>query len=153
MSHLHDFTLRGLNNKPEINFAEFQGKKIMLVNTASACGYTPQYAQLEELYQEFKNKLVIIACPCNQFGNQESAPENEIAQFCELNYGVTFPITEKIDVRGTHPHPLYRWLTAHTNTEVSWNFQKYLFDEKGNFEAMFPPATPPMSEEVLEHLE
>ena len=142
MSHLHDFTLRGLNNKPEINFAEFQGKKIMLVNTASACGYTPQYAQLQELYQEFKNKLVIIACPCNQ-----------IAQFCELNYGVTFPITEKIDVRGTHPHPLYRWLTAHTNTEVSWNFQKYLFDEKGNFEAMFPPATPPMSEEVLEHLE
>ena len=139
MSHLHDFTLRGLNNKPEINFAEYQGKKIMLVNTASACGYTPQYAQLEELYQEFKNKLVIIACPCNQFGNQESAPENEIA--------------EKIDVRGTHPHPLYRWLTAHTNTEVSWNFQKYLFDEKGNFEAMFPPATPPMSEEVLEHLE
>lgn len=149
MSTLHDFSLHGLNGAATINLADYAGRKVLLVNTASACGYTPQYTQLEELHQHYGNKVAVVACPCNQFGAQEAGSEQDIAQFCEVRYGVSFPLSEKIAVKGTDAHPLYKWATDVSQTEVSWNFQKYLFDEQGRFVQMFSPGTSPLDETLL----
>lgn len=137
-----------------INLADFKGKKILFVNTASKCGYTGQYADLEKLSKEYKENLVIIGTPCNQFGGQEPGSAEEIGAFCEKNYGVTFLLTEKLDVKGANQHPLYKWLTTETENglsdfEVKWNFNKFLINEKGQLTHYFGSGTKPYDAELI----
>jgi len=153
----YDLTIKSLDGKTEISMSQFKGKKILCVNVASKCGYTPQYEGLEKLYENNKEKLVIIGFPCNQFLYQESGSPEEIATFCKKNYGVTFPLTEKIDVKGKDQHSVYQWLTnKETNglkdVEVKWNFGKFLIDENGKFVEYFPSKTEPLSEEIAKFL-
>lgn len=136
-----------------INLADFKGKKILFVNVASECGYTPQYEGLQKLSAEYGDKLVVIGVPCNQFGGQEPGEKEEIAAFCKKNYGVTFLMTEKVDVKGDNQHPLYGWLTQMklnhvADSDVKWNFQKYLIDENGNYLEMFTSGIKPMNTEI-----
>ncbi len=151
-SSIYDFKVDGLlGNK--IDFSDFKGKKILIVNTASKCGYTPQYAGLEKLYETHKGNLVIVGFPANNFGAQEPGTNTEIGQFCQRNYGVTFPMAAKISVKGDDMAPIYHWLTEkarnkYQDSEVEWNFQKYLIDEKGNLVAVFPSALKPDSREI-----
>lgn len=150
---IHNFTIKGLNGK-EINFSDYSGKKILLVNVASECGLTPQYAQLEEMYREFSDKFVIIACPANNFGAQEPGTDAEIQAFCTLTYNVSFPLSTKISVKGSDKHDLYRFVTEKAqngvqDSDVSWNFQKYIFDEQGFLSHVFEPQTEPASDEIL----
>lgn len=140
-----------------LDLSEFKGKKLMIVNVASKCGLTPQYEELQKLHETYGDKLAIIGVPCNQFLNQEPGTSEEIAAFCSKNYGVSFQLTEKIDVKGKDQHPLYQWLTQKSingakDSEVSWNFQKYLIDEKGNLEAVFSPRTTPLDKEITDYL-
>lgn len=156
MSTIHQFKVAGIDGE-EIDFSAFRGKKIMVVNVASACGYTPQYQQLQELHKEFNDKLVIIGFPCNDFGGQEPGSAAQIQAFCSLNYGVTFPLTEKINIKGESVHPIYYWLLhkAHNevmDTEVNWNFCKHLLDEKGHLIRFFPSAISPFDEVILDWL-
>ena len=137
--------------------ANYKGKKILVVNVASKCGYTYQYEGLEKLYEANKDKLVIIGLPCNQFLGQEPGGAEEIAKFCSLTYGVSFPMTEKVDVIGNNQHPIYSWLTSkETNGKedykVSWNFNKFLLDENGKLIAYFGSKTKPMSSEITDLL-
>ncbi len=153
---VYDIPLKAIDGK-EIDLNDFNGKKILFVNVASKCGFTPQYEKLQELHAKYSDKLVVIGLPCNQFMNQEPGTHDEIVQFCKVNYGVTFQLTEKINVKGENQHPLYAWLTKKEfngvkDSEVKWNFQKYLVDEKGNFIEVFYSATSPMSDKILEHL-
>lgn len=150
---IYDFKVEGLEGGT-IDFAQFKGKKILIVNTASKCGFTPQYAELEKLYEQYKDKLVIVGFPANNFLFQEPKGNKEIAEFCQKNYGVTFPMAAKISVKGKNMAPIYQWLTNKDynhfdNTSVGWNFQKYLIDEQGHLVAMFPSKVKPMSDEVL----
>lgn len=138
----------------DFDLASLKGKKVMVVNTASKCGYTPQYKDLEELYEQYKQKLVIIGFPANNFGNQEPGTALEIRQFCTENYNVTFPMMEKISVKGKDIHPLYQWLTSKEkngvmDSEVKWNFQKYLIDEEGNLVDVLYSKEKPGSEKVI----
>lgn len=140
-----------------IDFSAFKGKKILVVNTASACGYTPQYKELEQLYEKYNDKLVIIGFPANNFGGQEPGPNSEIKEFCTKNYGVTFPMAAKISVKGDDTAPIYKWLTNKTengvlDAEIKWNFNKFLIDENGNLLAYFPSKITPMSEEIISKL-
>ena len=133
---IYDIEINSLNGKP-ISLREFEGKKILFVNVASECGFTKQYKDLQALSDQYQNELVIIGSPCNQFGKQEPGDASQIQNFCELNFGVKFLLTEKIDVKGSDQHPLYKWLTTKSlnnkkNSSVKWNFQKYLVDEKGH---------------------
>jgi glutathione peroxidase len=151
---IYDFKVPGLLGDT-IDFSEFRGKKILIVNTASKCGYTPQYAELEDLYKANKDKLVIVGFPANNFGAQEPGTNEEIAEFCQRNYGVSFPMAAKISVKGDDMAPIYRWLTSkssnhYRDSEVKWNFQKYLIDEHGKLVAVFPPALTPDSREIRE---
>ena len=154
---VYDFTVKAIDGKV-FNFSSLKGKKIMIVNTASECGYTPQYAQLEELYIKYGGeKFVIIGFPANNFGAQEPGTNAAIKVFCTKNYGVTFPMMEKISVKGEDEHPLYQWLTKKElngvlDSEVKWNFQKYLIDEKGNLVRMVPHKELPTSEEIINWL-
>jgi glutathione peroxidase len=153
---IYDVKINSLQDKP-INLSEFKGKKILFVNVASKCGFTPQYRELQELHEKYNDKLIIIGLPCNQFGSQEPGKANEILEFCEVNYGVNFLITEKIDVKGTGQHPLYRWLTKKAingkqNSTVKWNFQKYLVDENGEFLDYFYSITKPMNARITSYL-
>lgn len=137
-----------------IDLKKYKGKKILIVNTASKCGFTPQYEGLEKLYEQYKDKLVIIGLPANNFLFQEPGKNTEIATFCKKNYGVTFPMAAKIDVKGKNMHPLYIWLTQKkwnkvSDNSVKWNFQKYLIDENGNFQQMFAPSVEPMDAELI----
>jgi len=150
---IYDFKVTALSGGV-IDFSTFQGKKIMIVNTASLCGNTPQYGQLEELYQQHKNSLVIVGFPANNFMFQEPGGNEKIAAFCQKNYGVTFPMAAKVSVRGWHKAPIYQWLTEarhnhFADSTVKWNFQKYLIDETGKLTHIFSPKTLPLSEEVL----
>jgi len=143
----------------KINFADYKGKKILIVNTASQCGNTPQYADLETLYKKYQGKLVIVGFPANNFHAQEPGSNKEIQEFCTKKYAVTFPMAAKISVKGDDIHPLYKWLLAESKAkhfqpeEVTWNFQKYLIDEKGNLVAVFSPKTQPLSAEVIAAIE
>jgi len=137
----------------KINLEDFKGKKILFVNVASKCGFTKQYKELEELYQLYKDKLIIIGLPCNQFGEQEPGSHSEIKEFCQKNYGVTFLISEKIKVKGDDINPLYKWLTNKelngvSNSTVKWNFQKYIIDEEGKLIDVFYSATNPLSKKI-----
>ena len=136
-----------------IDLNDFKGKHILFVNVASECGFTSQYAGLEELHQQYKNDLIVIGLPCNQFGGQEPGSEKEIQQFCTKNFGVSFLMTEKIDVKGKMKHPIYNWLTnknvnGKSSSSVKWNFQKYIVDGKGNFVNYFYSTTKPMSPKI-----
>ena len=153
---IYDIKVNSLDGNA-INLADFKGKKILFVNVASKCGFTGQYEGLQELYNTYQNNLMIIGLPCNQFGSQESGSEEEIKTFCQLNYGVTFLMTEKINVKGEDQHPLYAWLTqkelnGSTTTSVKWNFQKYLIDENGRFIDYYYSTTSPLSTKITKHL-
>jgi len=155
MSKFYDFKINGLR-EGVIDFSRFKGKKVLLVNTASECGFTTQYKQLEELHELMGGeKFCILGLPCNDFGAQEPGAEKDIATFCDVNYGVTFLMTEKIHIKPPKTHPLYTWLTDATENgindfEVSWNFHKFLIDEQGNVIRDFPSATLPIDEEIIE---
>jgi glutathione peroxidase len=144
-----------LNNIDGVNIdlSKFKGKYILFVNVASNCGFTKQYADLEKLYQQYKQELVVIGLPCNQFGGQEPGNSIEIKQFCQKNYGVSFPITEKINVKGKNIHQLYSWLTdkeknGNINSNVKWNFQKYLVGRSGELVNYFYSTTNPLSNKI-----
>lgn len=156
MHNIYDIKIQSLQNKP-INLSEFKGKYILFVNVASKCGFTPQYKDLEKLYQEHKDKLVVIGVPCNQFGKQEPGNSDEIQEFCQVNYGVSFLITEKVDVKGPNQHPLYSWLTSKNlnnkkNSSVKWNFQKYFISPEGQLIDYFFSITKPTSSKITKHL-
>jgi glutathione peroxidase len=153
---IYDYNIKNISGD-NITMESFKGKKILIVNVASECGFTKQYADLQKLHETYGEKLVIIGVPCNQFGGQEPGNPLEIKTFCEKNFGVTFTLTEKVDVKGDHQHPLYAWLTkkeknGKMDSSVKWNFQKYLIDENGNLIEMFPSATNPMDAQILAYL-
>lgn len=169
---IYDFKVPGLDGN-QIDFAAYKGKKIMIVNTASQCGNTPQYKDLEALYKKYKDKLVVIGFPANNFGAQEPGTNSEIKEFCTKNYGVTFPMAEKVSVRGDDIDPLFKWLVEQSKElakketgenskdivwkrflqdPVIWNFTKFLVDEKGNLIAVFHNKVKPMSEEITKYL-
>lgn len=142
----------------KINLEKFKGKKILFVNVASKCGFTKQYEGLQKLYNTYKDKLVVIGLPCNQFGEQEPGTLTEIQNFCSTNYGVTFLMTEKINVKGSNQHPIYEWLTQKEkngvkSSSVKWNFQKYLIDENGNYIDFWYSMTKPMSKKIIKYLQ
>ena len=149
---IYDFKVPALDGST-IDFSQFKGKKILIVNTASKCGFTPQYDALEKLSEQYKDKLVIIGFPANNFLFQEPGSNEQIADFCKKNYGVEFPMAAKISVKGRDKAPIYRWLTekkynGFKDSKVKWNFQKYLINEKGELIAIFPPNTSPEGEEI-----
>ena len=130
----YDIQIRDLQGKA-INLSEFKGKHLLFVNVASKCGFTPQYESLEKLSNTYKNSLIVIGVPCNQFGKQEPGTSKEIQSFCDLNYGVTFPLSEKIEVNGSNAHPIYKYLKSELkgklNDSIKWNFTKFLIDRDG----------------------
>jgi glutathione peroxidase len=143
----YDFKAKTLGGK-EISMEEYKGKTVLVVNTASKCGFTPQFGGLEELYKKYNDKgLVILGFPCNQFANQEPGDEKSIAEGCLLNYGVTFPMFSKIDVNGTDAHPLYKYLKSalpgFLSNRIKWNFTKFLIDSEGKPVKRFAPSTEP----------
>ena len=153
---LYEVQLQSLTGQT-IDLASFKGKHLLFVNVASKCGFTPQYKDLQKLHETYKDELVIIGVPCNQFGQQEPGDASEIESFCEVNYGVTFLITEKLDVKGKNQHPLYQWLTQNEkngkkSTSVRWNFQKYLIDAEGRWVDYFYSNTNPTSNKITKHL-
>lgn len=154
---LYEIQIDSLQGK-SIDLSKYKGKKILFVNVASKCGFTPQYKDLQKLHDAYQEKLVIIGIPCNQFGKQEPGNSDEIQEFCEMNYGVSFLITEKIDVKGNDQHPLYTWLTkkienGRKNSSVKWNFQKYLVDENGELIDYYFSMTSPTSSKIKKHLQ
>lgn len=151
----HDFNFTSIEGDP-LPFAAFKGKPVLVVNTASHCGYTYQYKGLEELWQAYKARgLVILGVPSNDFGGQEPGKETEIKKFCEVNYGIDFPMTEKLVVRGDKAHPIYRWLAAELGSDKTprWNFHKYLIDPNGKAIAAWPSRVEPTSAEIRTVLE
>lgn len=141
----------------EFDYAQLKGKKVLIVNTASECGYTPQYEELEKLYQAYKDKLIILGFPANNFGGQEPGTNEEIKEFCKSKYSVTFPMFEKISVLGDDMAPLYKWLTSKdlngwNDQQPKWNFNKYLLDEEGNLVKYYSSAVKPMSDEIVSQL-
>jgi glutathione peroxidase len=155
-SSIYDFKAAALDGTT-IRFSDFKGKKIMIVNTASKCGNTPQYKDLEALYEKYKGKLVIIGFPANNFGQQEPGTNTEIKEFCTKNYGVSFPMAAKVSVKGDDIDPIFRYLTEEAaklgfQDPIKWNFTKFLIDEKGNLVTVFYHKTNPMSAEVLKYL-
>ena len=150
---IHNFKVKSIDGKT-IDFSSFKGKKILVVNTASKCGYTPQYEALQKVYEAYKNKLVIVGFPANNFGGQEPGSDSEIQDFCKANYGVSFPMASKVSVKGSDMAPIYKWLTAKSengvlDAEVGWNFGKFLLDENGKLIAYYPSKVKPDSEEIL----
>ena len=140
-----------------IDFSQFQGKKILVVNTASNCGYTPQYEALEKVYEQYKDKLVIVGFPANNFGGQEPGADAEIQEFCKARFGVKFPLASKVSVKGDDTAPIYKWLTSKTengvlDATIAWNFNKFLLDENGKMIAYFPSKVTPDSEEITKYL-
>lgn len=150
---IYDFKVPGLTGGT-IDFSKYKGKKILIVNTASKCGNTPQYAELEELYKKFSNELVIVGFPANNFGSQEPGSNNEISEFCKKNYGVTFPMAEKVYVKGDDIHPLFKYLVDEAGKmgekdPIKWNFTKFLLDENGKLVKVFHNKVLPMSDEIV----
>jgi glutathione peroxidase len=158
MTTAHEFSHRNIDGE-EVSLSTYSGKVALVVNVASQCGLTPQYAGLEELYGAYKDKgFVVLGFPCNQFGAQEPGTEAEIKTFCETSYGVSFPLFHKLEVNGDGAHPLYAWLTAQpTEPEgpgpIQWNFGKFLIGKDGRILARFKPTTAPASERVVEAIE
>ncbi|MFI7597676.1 glutathione peroxidase [Actinoplanes sp. NPDC049681] len=135
------------------DLGRYRGSAVLVVNVASQCGYTPQYAGLEELHRTYRDRgLVVLGVPCNQFGAQEPGTADDIEQFCQVNYGVTFPLTEKVDVNGPDRHPLYRELVG-DQADIQWNFEKFLVGPDGTVEARFDPDTEPQDERLIATIE
>lgn len=148
----YDLTINSIDGK-EMHMSDFKGKYVLCVNVASKCGYTPQYEDLEKLYEQYQGKLVIVGFPCNQFLGQEPGTSEEIVSFCQKNYGVTFPLTEKIDVKGKNQHGVYQWLTQKSlngvaDGNVKWNFHKFLISPEGEWLAEFPSGVKPLDTEL-----
>jgi glutathione peroxidase len=153
---IYNIEINDLEGNP-IDLNDFKGKKILFINVASKCGFTPQYEGLQKLHDQYGDKVVLIGVPCNQFGKQEPGSHEEIAAFCEKNYGVTFLMTEKVDVKGDDQHALYSWLTqkaknGNQDSSVKWNFQKYLVDEEGRLLDIFSSRVKPLDEEITSKL-
>lgn len=153
---IYEYSYTSIDGK-SVGLDAFRGKKMLFVNVASKCGFTPQYDDLEKLYEEHKDRLVVLGFPANDFMGQEPGSNEEIASFCKLNYGVTFPLSEKVSVVGEGKHPIYKWLTDKSlngwnSAEPKWNFHKYLVSETGELLAVFPSSTKPGSGEILSHL-
>ena len=153
---IYDFKVEGLEGGT-IDFSTFKGKKILIVNTASKCGLTPQYEELQKLYDTYKDKLVIVGFPANNFGAQEPGTNADIKEFCKKNYGVTFPMAAKVSVKGDDMAPIYKWLCNKTengvlDADIKWNFGKFLLDEKGNLLHYFPSKVTPMSDDITSKL-
>ena len=151
---VHKFKVESLTGGT-IDFSNFKGKKILIVNTASECGYTPQYEGLEKLYEQYGDKLVVVGFPANNFGGQEPGSNAEIKAFCEKNYGVSFPMAAKVSVKGDDISPLFQWLTSKEkngamDVEIKWNFTKFLLDENGHLTASFESGVKPLDDEILE---
>jgi len=153
---IHQFKVKSIDGGV-IDFAKFKGKKILVVNTASKCGFTPQYEALEKVYETYKDKLVIVGFPANNFGSQEPGSNDEIQQFCKARFGVTFPLASKVSVKGDDTAPIYKWLTSKDqngvlDATIAWNFNKFLLDEDGKMIAYFPSKVKPDDEEILKYL-
>lgn len=156
MTSIYSIEINTLEGQP-MHLSEYKGKYLLFVNVASKCGFTPQYKGLERLYQTYKERLMVVGVPCNQFASQEPGSALEIQNFCERNYGVSFGITEKIKVKGPQQHPLYQWLTQRDlngvqNSKVRWNFQKYLIGPTGQLIDFYYSVTSPMSKKITERL-
>lgn len=150
MTNLYDFKLNSLEGK-QIDFAQYKGKTLLIVNTASECGYTPQYADLQELHEKFGDKVTILGFPANNFGGQEPGTNAQIATFCKKNYGVTFQMCEKVSVKGNDQHPLYQYLKEKTGKEPTWNFCKYLVKPDGTVK-FFASGVNPGDDAILNEL-
>lgn len=147
MTTVYDFFAKTITGE-EKSLKEYEGKVLVIVNTASKCGFTPQYKELQALYEKYNNQgFEILGFPCNQFMKQEPGTEKDIQEFCQVNYGVTFPMFSKVDVKGKNAHPLFQYLTKHTSgvlsSEVKWNFTKFLINKNGEVVERFAPATKP----------
>ena len=157
-NNFYDFTIKDIDGN-NFSFEQLKGKKVMVVNVASKCGYTPQYEQLQEVYEKYKDAdFVIIAFPANNFLKQEPGTDDEIKQFCTLNYGVTFPVMSKISVKGKDMHEVYQWLTSKKlngvqDSSVKWNFQKYLISSDGILEEVIKPKTKPDDQKIINWIE
>lgn len=153
MNSIYDFTMNSITGEP-IDLDSYKGKKILIVNTASKCGYTPQYEDLQELHTQYGDKITILGFPANNFGGQEPGSNEDIASFCQVNYGVTFQMFEKISVKGSDMHPLYMWLSEKdqngwNDQAPGWNFCKYLVSEDGELLKFYGSGVNPMSDEIL----
>lgn len=150
-SSIYDFKVEGLTGG-EINFADYKGKKVLIVNTASKCGFTKQYEQLQELHAKHGSNIIVVGFPANNFGKQEPGSNEEIESFCKKNYGVSFPMAAKVSVKGDDIHPLFAWLNGLENPDftgnINWNFEKFMIDEKGNLIHRYRSRTSPMDEEI-----
>lgn len=154
---VYDFKVPALDGGT-IDLSAYKGKKLLIVNTASKCGFTPQYTELQQLSDKYKDKLTIVGFPANDFGGQEPGTNSEIKEFCKKNYGVTFPMAGKVDVVGANIHPLFKYLTDEATKMgvqqpvIKWNFTKFLLDENGKLIAVFPSKVTPMSDELTKYL-
>jgi len=153
----YEISIQSIDNK-EIKMSDFKDKYVLIVNVASFCGYTSQYDALQELSMKYADKLVVLAVPCNQFGSQEPGKLSEIKAFCESNYNITFPLTEKVNVKGDNKHCLYSWLTKKSENgvgdfNVSWNFNKFLVGPKGDLIAYFKSGVNPLDQEITSKLQ
>lgn len=147
---IYQFTVSDINGN-DFPLSQLKGKKVLIVNTASKCGYTPQYDELEKLYNIYKeNNFVIIGFPANNFLKQEPGTNKEIAEFCQKNYGVSFPMMSKISVKGDDIHPLYQWLTHSSNSEIKWNFQKYMINEDGTIAGFVLSKVKPFDNQIVD---
>lgn len=149
----YDFRMKDIDGNV-VDFSQYKGKKVLVVNVASKCGYTPQYAELQELNERYGDQVVILGFPANNFGGQEPGSNEDIKQFCTENYGVTFQMFDKVSVKGVDKHPLYRWLSdkdlnGWNDKEPSWNFCKYFIDENGELKKFFPSSVKPLDEEII----
>lgn len=154
----HDLTIKSLDGKSVIKFSDFKGKKVLCVNTASECGYTPQYKDLQKLSEKYPSDLVVIGFPCNQFGEQEPDDAAKIGTFCKARFGVTFLLSEKIDVKGDNQNDVYKWLSSKDynkvkDVNVRWNFGKFLVDENGKLLEYFPSQVAPMDPQIISLIE
>lgn len=151
-SSIHEFTVEALDGS-QLDLSQFKGKKVLVVNTASKCGYTPQYKPLEELYKTYGDSLVVVGFPANNFLKQEPGTNEEIAEFCEKNYGVSFPMAAKVSVKGKDQHPLFKWLCAQSNPDftgaIKWNFEKFLLDEDGVLIRRYRSKVDPLDEQLV----
>lgn len=145
---LYDFKVNGLDGQP-ISFDRYKGKNVLIVNTASRCGYTPQYADLEKLHEQYGEQVTVLGFPANNFMWQEPGTNQEIAEFCEVNYGVKFQLFEKISVKGEDQHPLYQWLEAKSGHRPSWNFCKYLINKNGEVVGYYSSKVNPLDKEII----
>ena len=154
-SSVYDFKLKTIDGK-NFNLAAYKGKKLLIVNTASKCGFTPQYAELQKLADQYKDKVTVIGFPANNFGGQEPGANLAIKEFCQKNYGVTFPLSEKVSVKGEDISPLFKYLTSAENPdftgEIQWNFEKFLIDENGKLIHRYRSSVKPLSTEITGQL-